>query len=311
MPSIGSYNRYLRVSGDFNKPKLNDVPIPRYIYDDDSSIYQWIESYTVARQMYQKSRPRPGEKHPSKPNTFFLKDSDLSAGRGTLADFTRYWIVLPTTTRGRQGYLVTTYEDYNFVVPGRGTGATGFVDADVTSYVRANGYITMTRSGHDIVAGMLVRVDYLVIDPVNNYPYSHTVVTPALSGTVAGSVVVIADIKNDKGPAIPRRFRRNDTVQTPYPRKVQCRVEKEHIVLGQNGITSFDIINRPTKYLDIIGADGNRTETLDTTSNPSIAQYEAKIVSGEWIVVEDATIAPYEEHSPLLVKTIKYVQATW
>lgn len=310
MPSIGTYKKYLRVSGNFNVPHLNDVPVPRYIYDNDSSIYQWVESYTVARQMYQKSRPVPGEAHKSRPNTFFLKDSDLSSGRGTLSDFTRYWITLPTTTKGRQGYLVTTYEDYPFVVPGRGTGATGFIQITGIEVTRSNGYIVMTKTGHDITAGMLIRVNYTVRDPINNGTYDHNVVTEALAGTNTNSVV-IAEIRNDKGPATPYSFQRSDVVQTPYPRTVQCRVEREHIIIGQNGIKKFEDISRPRKYLDIIGADKNRTETLETTSMPSIADYESLIKSGQWMVVEDATVQPYEESSPLLVKTIKYVQATW
>jgi hypothetical protein len=311
MPSIGTYNRYLRVSGDFTVPVLRDVPAPRYPYNTDNSIYEWVEPYTIARQMYQQSRPNPGARHPKYPNMYFVKDTEISSGRSTIADFDRIWLALPTTTKGRQGYLVTTYEDYPFVVPGRGTGAEDFFLADVTSYSRSGGYLTMVRSGHDVTAGMLIRVEYLVIDPINGAQYAHSIVTEALTGTVAGTSVVIADIQNDKGTAIPRRFRRNDIVQQPYPRTVTARIEKEHIVLGVNGIASFNDINRITRFLDVIGADGNRTETLNTDSEPSIDDYNTKVKNKEWIVAEDSTIANYEGTSGILVKTIKYVQAIW
>jgi hypothetical protein len=310
MPSIGTYNKYIRVSGNLNEPQLRDVPVPRYPYDNDNSIYEWIESYTVARQSYQKSRPNPGARHPKNPNMYFVKDTDISSGRGTLADFDRIWLALPTTTKGRQGYLVTTYEDYPFVVPGRAPADTGYA-ADVASYSRSGGYLTLVKSGHDIIAGELIRVEYLVIDPINGFQHPHNIVTEALAGTVTGTSVIIADISNDKGPAVPRRFRRNDIGQDPYPRIVTTRIEREHIVIGTNGIIAYDDIAKISKYLDIISDTGNRTETLSSTSDPSLAAYNTMVKNKEWIVAEDSTISNYDGSSNILVKTIKYVQATW
>ena len=310
MPSIGTYNRFLRVSGDFTIPQDRQVPGPRYPYWNDTSIYEWIEHKTVATHYYQKSVPNPASRHKKYPNMYFVKDTDLMKRPGTLSDFDRIWLAFPTTTKGRQGYTVIQHEDYPFQVPGRTTTATGFILADVTSYSRSNGYLTMTRSGHDITAGALVRVEYLVQDPVNNFSYEHSIVTEALTGTVAGSVVVIRDILNDRGQAVPRRFRRNDIAQDPYSRIVTARIEKEHIVLGVGGVNSRDDILRQRKYLDIIGSDANRTTTLSEDSSPSLSAYNTKVVNGEWIVAEDSTISEYEG-SGILVKTTKYVQATW
>jgi hypothetical protein len=283
-------------NGDFTVPwaVAPETERPAFPGDEGSIIVRqtfWVERKSFVRLPLDTP-------HPRRTGVYLVDEPEPRHVGGGILEWDRVWANIPASRE--EG------ETYGLTVPGIETLGE-FAAKNVTGATSSGGMTTITTStAHLFVVGDGVIIRYFVVAP-DGKQHLRQVFRIAAAGTTGSTLVVQQVI--DIGPIYwPGATVFQPPGRQPFTVVVPSVVQFDYFLPGvSTGIkTSKDI---PIfQAWEIIGSDGNRTDSLSATSSPTVTEYRQMVASQERLVAEASVVRRWMGN--IHERATRYVTAT-
>jgi hypothetical protein len=229
----------------------------------------WIEQKSFARTPLDTP-------HPDRPGFYLVEETEPRHIGGGILEWERVWANIPASRE--------VGESYAFTVPGIETLGE-FAALGVSSATSGGGVTTITTAlAHGFAPDDGVIIRYFVTDQAGRQ-HLRQLFRLALVGTTGSTlkveqVIDIGSIYWAGATVFPPPGRQPFTVVVPSV------IQFDYFLPGvSTGISSPKDIPIFQAF-EIIGSDGNRTESLSDTSSPTVGEYREMVANQDQIVAE-------------------------
>lgn len=225
-----------------------------------------------------------GTPNPDEPGYYLTSETaPMDLGGGVL-QWTRTYAKIPS--------IRDVYESYGWLVPGIGSEAV-YSDVSISSAsITGGSHTIITGTSSTATVGDSVSISYTFRDSTTGTEYGRRTQRACIAGT-SGTTIVVNAITEPGGTIAFQTLRKIEPGRAPETLEVTSLVSVDYWLPGVSpGVVNPRDIPVIQAY-EIYDGDGRKTNSHESDSTPTVAQWRTAVANRDWICVVTSIIRPW------------------